>query len=244
VHKSVKAISIHPAFRIITALPLALLILIMAELSGKFVTKFMFGKTSGHSFESMAMYLPFLALVSLLFSYLLSGRKMGDHGYQKAKISEISKVLLPVLTFELLLSIPMMIFPLTGEAHFAEEWAFWQDVVGIWILASTAEELLCRGVIQSYLAPAKKFKIRFLTVNLSVPVFISAFIFMLMHVPLIFFSDMDKILYSTILASTFTLGLVAGYFREKTGSLLPAIVAHSFSNITGSAIGSLISFMQ
>jgi len=242
--KLIKTISAHPAFRIVTALPLTLLIMITSELSGKFVTKFMLGKTSAHSFDSMAMYLPFLALFSLLFSYLLSKGKMGDHGYQKAKISQIAKVLLPVFVFELLLSIPMMILPMTGEGHFADEWLFWQDVVGVWIFASTAEELLCRGVIQSYLAPAKKYKIRLFKADLSLPVFVSAIIFMLMHVPLIFFSDMDKVLYSTILASTFTLGMVAGYYREKTGSLLPAIVAHSFANITGSVIGSLISFMQ
>jgi len=240
----IKKVATHPAFRIITALPLTLAILIMAELSGKFVTKFMFGQTSAHSFDSMVAYLPFLALFSLLFSYLLSKGKISDHGYQKTKIIDVSKVLLPVLVLEVLLSIPMMILPMTGEGHFAEGWLFWQDVVGIWIFASTAEELLCRGVIQSYLAPAKKFKISLLKIDLSLPVFISAVIFMLMHVPLIFFSDMDKVLYTTILASTFSLGMVAGYYREKTGSLLPAIVAHSFANISGSAIGSLISFMQ
>lgn len=241
---NIKKVVTHPAFRIITALPLTLVILITAELSGSYSAKFIFGKTSAHSFDSLAMYLPFLALFSLLFSYLLSKGKMSNHGYQKAKISQVSKVLLPVLVLEVLLSIPMMILPMTGEGHFADGWAFWQEVVGIWIFASTAEELLCRGVIQSYLAPAKKFTIRLLKVDLSLPVFISAVIFMLMHVPLIFFSDMDKVLYATILASTFSLGMVAGYYREESGSLLPAIIAHSFANISGSAIGPLISFMQ
>jgi len=162
--KSVKAIITHPSFRIITALPLALLIMITAELSGNLLGKLMFGKASGHSFESMALFMPFMALFSLLFSYLLSKGKMGDHGYQKAKISQIAKVLLPVFVFELLLSIPMMVFPMTGEGHFADGWLFWQDVIGIWIFASTAEELMCRGVIQSYLAPAQKFKIKLLKV--------------------------------------------------------------------------------
>jgi membrane protease YdiL (CAAX protease family) len=60
-----------------------------------------------------------------------------------------------------------------------------------------------------------------------------------MHVPLLVMG-IDPTLGVEILISTFALGLIAGYFRETTGSLLPAVIAHSFANIVGMGIGTLL----
>ncbi|MBU1706510.1 CPBP family intramembrane metalloprotease, partial [bacterium] len=40
-----------------------------------------------------------------------------------------------------------------------------------------------------------------------------------------------------IAAMTFVLGLGAGYFREKTGSLIPAIIIHVLFNVFGHILG-------
>ena len=44
-----------------------------------------------------------------------------------------------------------------------------------------------------------------------------------------------------IVAFAFILGLVAGYYREKTESLIPAILVHMFANIGGSLASILLS---
>jgi membrane protease YdiL (CAAX protease family) len=45
-----------------------------------------------------------------------------------------------------------------------------------------------------------------------------------------------------IVLFAFLLGIIAGYHREKSGSLAPAIIVHMFANIGGSIAGFLISF--
>jgi membrane protease YdiL (CAAX protease family) len=62
-------------------------------------------------------------------------------------------------------------------------------------------------------------------------VIISGLFFGAMHVVLIPF--MGPAAFPLIVLAVF-LGLVAGYYRERTGSLLPAIIVHSLFNIGGS----------
>jgi membrane protease YdiL (CAAX protease family) len=44
----------------------------------------------------------------------------------------------------------------------------------------------------------------------------------------------------TIVLVALILGIIAGYFRDKTGSLVAPIIVHSLFNITGSIVGSAI----
>jgi membrane protease YdiL (CAAX protease family) len=37
----------------------------------------------------------------------------------------------------------------------------------------------------------------------------------------------------------FVRGLVAGYYRESTGSLVPAVLAHLLANMTGTLLSSV-----
>ena len=126
----------------------------------------------------------------------------------------------------------------TGKGHPAQEFSFLQVVIGVWIVASIAEEVFTRGLLQSFLAPLKGSGIRFPKVFLSVPVIFSATFFSLMHVPLLLMG-MDSALGVSILISTWLVGLVAGYYREQSGSLLPAVTAHMLANIFGFAYGVL-----
>jgi membrane protease YdiL (CAAX protease family) len=59
------------------------------------------------------------------------------------------------------------------------------------------------------------------------PVLFSGLYFGLMHVVAI-----NK-LGPPVIVLTTLLGLVAGYYREKTGSLIPAIIIHALFNIGG-----------
>lgn len=45
------------------------------------------------------------------------------------------------------------------------------------------------------------------------------------------------------LANAAVLGLIAGYYREKSGSLIPAIGAHMTFNIVGVVVGSVVTVL-
>lgn len=108
-------------------------------------------------------------------------------------------------------------------------------VLFVWIYASVCEEVLARGLLQSGLAPLAHNRLRlFRRWPLSVPVLISALFFGAMHVVL--WPTMGAMALAPMTLGLL-LGLVAGYYREKTGSLLPAILIHALVNIGGTLPG-------
>lgn len=115
---------------------------------------------------------------------------------------------------------------------------FPQIVLFVWIFSSTIEEIFARGFIQSDLdgvMDAKR-QIPFLRVNF--PTFVSALFFALMHLSLWLRGADFKTLLITILFA-FSVGLLAGHVRARTGSLIPAIGAHMLANI-GGVVGGII----
>jgi uncharacterized protein len=100
----------------------------------------------------------------------------------------------------------------------------WQIVLLFWVAASIQEELIFRGLLQSVVA-------RVLCTRSSFPLaaILVAVLFGAIHAPMG--------LVTVLLA--FLLGLVAGYLRAQSRSLLPAIIVHALFNIAGS-IGSFI----
>ncbi|MBD3335835.1 MAG: CPBP family intramembrane metalloprotease [Candidatus Eisenbacteria bacterium] len=171
----------------------------------------------------------FIAVVIML---ILGRGRLKGFGFSRGTHFPLFKVLLLVLVVEVLVSVVFIPFPTPGESHFATDFSFWQIVVGIWIVASTMEEVVDRGLFQSFLAPLAGCRLSLPRVTLSLPVIAGAIVFSASHIPLLMMG-IDPTLGTQILVSTFALGLIAGYFREATGSLLPAIVAHSFANMVG-----------
>jgi len=103
-----------------------------------------------------------------------------------------------------------------------------QYIVFVWIYASVAEEIFTRGLLQGYLSPLTGYGINLSKkLRLSLPVLFSGLYFGLMHVVAI--NKMGP----PVIVLTALLGLVAGYYREKTGSLIPAIVIHVLFNVGG-----------
>lgn len=107
-----------------------------------------------------------------------------------------------------------------------------QEILFVWVYASVSEEVLARGLLQSLLRPLARVRLpigggR----HLSFPVVLSAAFFGCMHVVL---SDVLGSAVVAVIVLTTLLGLVAGYYRERTGGLVPAIIVHSLFNIGGS----------
>ncbi|MFH1010930.1 MAG: CPBP family intramembrane glutamic endopeptidase [bacterium] len=110
-----------------------------------------------------------------------------------------------------------------------------QQIVKVWILASIAEEIVFRGLIQTYLSSRVLGSLSFFRLRISHATVIAALMFSLAHFFLLT-KGAGAAQMAMIALSTFILGAAAGYFRETTGSLAPAIVVHMLFNVWGSGL--------
>jgi membrane protease YdiL (CAAX protease family) len=115
-----------------------------------------------------------------------------------------------------------------------------QIVVFVWIYASVSEELLTRGLLQTLLSGNARVGAG-TSRKLSTPVIVSALFFGAMHLVLV--KSMGPLAIPVILLAVF-LGLVAARYRERTGSLLPAIIVHALFNIGGTLPVWLIQWLR
>jgi membrane protease YdiL (CAAX protease family) len=111
-------------------------------------------------------------------------------------------------------------------------------VLTVVILASICEEIFNRGLVQGFLSPLKDKGVKLGKVHISLPVTICGLLFGLGHLCLL--GNMDSRVVVLIVISATALGFVAGYFREKTDSLMPAIAVHMTFNIVSGVIPRLL----
>ncbi len=114
-----------------------------------------------------------------------------------------------------------------------------EKIILIWLIASTCEEVFYRGLLQGFLSPLATYGVRLRIVRISLPVALCAALFGLSHLCLA--NVFPPPVLVSILVSTTLAGLVAGYYRERTGSLLPAIAAHMTFNVVGTVTPLLVS---
>lgn len=184
----------------------------------------------------------FLLIFSIVFSLIFAKGKLTEYGFKIPKQGFYIRIVLIILIIEIISSIGLSFFTIVGEEHFVADYTFLRTVFSVWLLASISEEIFTRGFIQSYLQSLSNFGLRIKSVFISLPVIVSATLFMSMHIFLIF-EDIDNVLFVYVLLSTFVLGIIAGYYREKTGSLLPAILAHMCANIFPFMIDNIVEFL-
>ena len=103
-------------------------------------------------------------------------------------------------------------------------------ILTVWVYASICEEIFTRGLLQSWLSPLAGHHIRLGRWALSVPVLTAALFFAAMH--FVLWPKLGPVALVVVFLCAI-LGLIAGYYREKTGSLIPAILIHSFFDIGG-----------
>ncbi|MBU1702702.1 MAG: CPBP family intramembrane metalloprotease, partial [Candidatus Eisenbacteria bacterium] len=218
--------------RMITGIILAIIVFILSGSISQIIGGRIPETLSYKEWLSTSIFQLLMATVSILLMLILGRGNLRRFGFCVGMRFSIVKLLLLVLAAEIVVMIPFSFFLGDGEGHFADEFTFLQMVIGIWIIASTCEEVVMRGLIQGYLDPLKKHGIGFGRIFFSLPVITCALLFSAMHVPLLIMG-IDTALGISILISTFLLGLIAGYYRENTGSLIPAIIAHSAANIFG-----------
>ncbi len=97
-----------------------------------------------------------------------------------------------------------------------------EAVLVAFLLAPFGEELMYRGVIEGYLLSRA---------SLLTAVLVPAILFSIMHI--IPFSNAPRPVLATVLTGAFLLGVIAGYYRALSNSVIPAFASHSTMNALG-----------
>ncbi len=179
-----------------------------------------------------------MAVLAVLIMLIAGRGRLGRFGFCRGSHFPWWPVARAVFIAEGLIFLVFLPIPQKGPGHFAGDFSYLQTVVAVWIIASTCEEVLSRGLVMGLLQPLAGRGIRIPRVTLSLPVITAALLFSAMHVPLLVMG-IDTVSGIQILFATAALGLIAGYYRERTGSLIPAVLAHMLANIFGMGFDAL-----
>jgi membrane protease YdiL (CAAX protease family) len=107
------------------------------------------------------------------------------------------------------------------------------------LLSSIAEEILCRGLLQTELE--KAFAGRESYLGLSYPVWFSGMFFGIMHLSLLSVAPLSTVVVTV--AFTAVLGTLCALARERTGGLVAPIVVHMLGNVGGIAGGIMLAIV-
>jgi membrane protease YdiL (CAAX protease family) len=175
-----------------------------------------------------------MLVVSFLLIAAVSRGRLRWYGLRWPDPFPLGAAILMPVAAQLLYSGAARLLHLAGLT-FLKDYSLPQFVLLLWILGPTAEEVLARGLIQGFLQPLQDRALTVGKLRLSVPVLTSAFFFGVMHLGL-FSAGIQTRTVVTIVISSVVLGLIAGYCRERSGSVLPAILAHGCFNATETLI--------
>jgi membrane protease YdiL (CAAX protease family) len=235
----------NPIVRVVTAILLGLFVINIVEYVERLITLI-------PGVMDMLSWIPRLSgsVSTVVFTVLIiltvNRGKLTDYGFTFGKNIKCIKIVIlsfvigivTMLVMGIIVNILNSLFPVEGGEHFASKYSFLETVLYVWILASISEEVLTRGLIQGFLTPLKVYGFRIFKRFISVPVLIGALFFGVIHVMLLT-TGMNAYMVFAVVITCFILGLMAGYTREKTGSLIPAIIVHMVFNIGGAFLGLL-----
>jgi membrane protease YdiL (CAAX protease family) len=169
--------------------------------------------------------------ISVLLISILTRGNFGRYGFTRGTYRFTPKIFLWVIPTSVLSVMGYLASRWVEAVPELTEFSYLQDVLFIWAYASISEEIFTRGLLLGFLSDLRAYGINLLgRWRLSAPVLFSAFYFGGMHVVLR--GTMGSGVVSVIVLATL-LGMVTGYYRERTGSLIPAIIIHVLFNIGG-----------
>ena len=170
----------------------------------------------------------FMWILSVLITILLTKGEIRNYGFTKGKFQLTPKIFLWVVPTAVLSVMGFFASRSGQDVKEVLEFTYLEDIIFVWIYASTCEEIFTRGLLQSFLSPLSRYGINLSKkLRLSLPVLFSGLFFGMMHIVAI-----DK-LGPPVILFTSALGIIAGYYREKMESLIPAIIIHAIFNIGG-----------
>ena len=170
----------------------------------------------------------FMWILSILIIILMTKGQIGEYGFTKGRFRLNGKIFLWAIPTAALSIMGFFASRAGQDVKEVLELSYLEDIVFVWIYASICEEVFTRGLLQSFLSPLAGYGIKLSKrLRLSLPVLFSGLFFGMMHVVAI------NRLGPSVIVFASALGIVAGYYREKTESLIPAIIIHAFFNIGG-----------
>ena len=206
-----------------------------------FASAFMAIIGTGFIPESIGFFaeIPFLThsgmlVLSTLTIWFLAKGKLSDYGFKKPIDVDLARIIMLAVSVGIIVALFRSVLA-GGWGGSAEDSFSIQVIIGIWIYASIAEEVLTRGLIQGHLKPLAGKGLTVSDARISVPVLIGALFFGLMHIAMVTLG-VDIVSVAATVVSAFIVGIIAGYYCEKTESLAPAILVHMLFNVTGSLV--------
>ncbi len=206
-----------------------------------FASAFMAIIGTGFIPESIGFFaeIPFLThsgmlVLSTLTIWFLAKGKLSDYGFKKPIDVDLARIIMLAVSVGIIVALFRSVLA-GGWGGSAEDSFSIQVIIGIWIYASIAEEVLTRGLIQGHLKPLAGKGLTVSDARISVPVLIGALFFGLMHIAMVTLG-VDIVSVAATVVSAFIVGIIAGYYCEKAESLAPAILVHMLFNVTGSLV--------
>ena len=188
-----------------------------------------FGKSeSSPVWQHAAITHSFMWMLSIFLIVLLSRGYLSEYGFTKGSFRLTGGIFIWIIPTAILSVIGFIASRSGVELKGGLGLTLLQTIVFVWIYATIAEEIFTRGLLQSFLFPLSRYGINISKgLRLSLPVIFSGLYFGLMHIVAI------KKMGPLVIVLSTMLGMVAGYYREKTGSLIPALIIHALFNIGG-----------
>ena len=219
----------NPIIKILIAIILWIFILILSSVAQIEVLNNK-GISDNYAFlEKITTQLVILTF-SILIILILNKGKLKEYGFNLSLNFPLTKIIFISLAFGFLSYLIGNFFNTSTSKMPTPDFTLLEEIMYIWILASICEEVFTRGLIQGYLSSLKHIGIKFFKYHLSLPVLIGAILFGTMHLGLLALG-VNILTVMNIVTFGVLLGLIAGYHREKTNSLIPAIIVHICFNI-------------
>jgi len=177
-----------------------------------------------------------MLIISILLILLLNKGSLKEYGFRLSKNFPIVKIVLISLVFGFIPNIINKLLNVSSNEFIpTQDFSFIEQVIYIWFLASISEEVLTRGLIQGFLSPIKHIGINIFKHFISLAVIVGALFFGAMHL-MLFTMGVDTFTVLNIVFFGTILGFIAGYYKERTNSLVPAIIVHFCFNVGGSIL--------
>lgn len=170
----------------------------------------------------------FLILFVMIF---ISKIKIKEFGFKKAKFK--TYIFSIIITFIYVFSFSLIQYQILKVRNINSSENNYPLVLMIlvpFLIAPISEELIFRGYLQESLADLKNKGFRIYKVYLNIPIIISALLFSIAHLGIITKGVNLSFVFCTMIFAFF-LGLISGYYKEKSESIYPSIVIHSFANL-------------
>jgi membrane protease YdiL (CAAX protease family) len=168
--------------------------------------------------------------MALLLTAIVSHGNFAAFGFQGAPARAIWQSSLLGILFGVALA--TLAFLLRTRLPFVEALPRWQLVLLAWIATPFQEEVIFRGLFQGILERASLGDVHVGGWTISVAAVIAAVVFALVHLNLRTTGATWSTAIFTVIGALI-LGLLAGYFRWQTGSLIPCFIVHALFNMPG-----------